>query len=46
MRGVYGTDEGLGVLRMWRVFFIAVEELFNWNKGEEWYVQHYLFQKP
>lgn len=33
-------------MRMWRAFFIAVEELFAFNKGEEWFVQHYLFTKP
>jgi cyclopropane-fatty-acyl-phospholipid synthase len=33
-------------MRMWRVFFIAVEEMFAYNKGEEWFVQHYLFTKP
>ena len=37
---------GAGMLRMWRLFFIAVEELFAWNQGQEWCVQHYLFSKP
>ena len=43
--GQRGEVSGLGMMRMWRVFFIAVEELFAWNKGEEWFVQHYLFRK-
>jgi len=30
--------------RMWRVFFVAVEETFKFNRGEEWFVAHYLFQ--
>ena len=29
----------------WRLFFIACEELFSFNKGKEWQVYHYLFHK-
>ena len=43
--GKRGEVSGLGMMRMWRVFFIAVEELFAWNKGEEWFVQHLTFRK-
>lgn len=28
----------------WRAFFLACSECFNWGKGDEWYVSHYLFQ--
>lgn len=28
----------------WRVFYIACSELFNYNKGEEWGVGHYVFR--
>ena len=47
VEGVVGGSgvSGVGMARMWRVFFIAVEELFAWNKGEEWYVMHYLFKR-
>jgi cyclopropane-fatty-acyl-phospholipid synthase len=39
----YGEDAAVWFER-WRVFFIACEELFNYNEGNEWGVSHYLFQ--
>jgi cyclopropane-fatty-acyl-phospholipid synthase len=41
---IYGSAKGYELFYMWRVFYMAVEELFNFNNGNTWYVGHYLFQ--
>ncbi|KNE57079.1 hypothetical protein AMAG_02833 [Allomyces macrogynus ATCC 38327] len=43
----YGSEaEAKKWFQRWRVFYIAVEELFAYNGGNEWFVGHYLFKKP
>ncbi|QDU79622.1 Cyclopropane-fatty-acyl-phospholipid synthase [Polystyrenella longa] len=42
----YGPDEAEKWFVRWRLFFIACAELFAYNGGNEWWVSHYLFQKP
>ena len=40
----YG-DEAYAWFVGWRVFYIAVEEMFAYDGGEEWGVSHYKFVK-
>ncbi|MGH8447470.1 MAG: SAM-dependent methyltransferase [Solimonas sp.] len=42
LRQAYGDDAGLWLQR-WRMFYMAVAELFGYAGGEEWGVAHYLF---
>ncbi|MCK9505270.1 MAG: cyclopropane-fatty-acyl-phospholipid synthase family protein [Porticoccaceae bacterium] len=41
---VYGDEAQRWYVR-WRLFYLACEELFRYNGGEEWFVGHYLFSK-
>ncbi len=41
----YGKDFARVWFMRWRVFFLAVSELFGYNDGNEWFVSHYLFSK-
>ena len=41
----YGPDKAYEWFIRWRVFYIAVEELFAYNTGEEWGVSMYRFVK-
>lgn len=43
-REVYGDDADRWFER-WRVFWMACGELFNFRRGEEWQVSHYLLSK-
>jgi cyclopropane-fatty-acyl-phospholipid synthase len=42
----YGAHQQTKWFVYWRLFFISCAELFGWDKGNEWYVSHYLFEKP
>ena len=41
----YGKENAMKWFRYWRIFFIACEELWSYDKGNEWIVSHYLFRK-
>jgi cyclopropane-fatty-acyl-phospholipid synthase len=41
----YGKDQAVKWWVYWRIFYMACAELWGYNKGEEWMVQHYLFTK-
>lgn len=41
----YGKHQSKLWLQRWRIFFMACEELWNFDQGQEWMVGHYLFQK-
>jgi cyclopropane-fatty-acyl-phospholipid synthase len=41
----YGRDFAKMWFMRWRMFFLAVSELFGYRNGNEWFVSHYLFSK-
>jgi len=45
MKKVYGDAQAVRWWVYWRLFFMACAELWGYNKGKEWMVSHYLFQK-
>ena len=42
---VMGQKTALRALNRWRIFFMAVAELFGFAGGSEWFVHHALFDR-
>lgn len=45
LQETYGKENARKWWVYWRTFFMACSELFAYNKGHEWMVNHYLFTK-
>jgi len=41
-----GPRQAVRALQRWRMFFLAVSELFGYAQGNEWFVSHYLMEQP
>lgn len=44
LTAAYGAAEARRWFNRWRMFFLAVAELFGFAGGEEWFVSHYLMK--
>lgn len=45
LAATYGEENVTIWRNRWRIFYMACAELFGFNRGQEWWVSHYLFVK-
>lgn len=45
LESAYGQNAAKRWLHRWRMFFLAVAELFGYAVGDEWFVSHYLLTR-
>lgn len=43
LESVYGVADAPMWWQRWRLFLLSVEELFAYDRGQQWWVSHYLF---
>jgi cyclopropane-fatty-acyl-phospholipid synthase len=41
----YGSKDANRWVQRWRIFFLAVSEMWGFRKGEEWIISHFRFRK-
>ncbi len=41
----YGREHALQWWSRWRIFFMSCAELFGYERGQQWWVSHYLFER-
>jgi cyclopropane-fatty-acyl-phospholipid synthase len=46
LAATHGERDAALWLQRWRVFFMACAEMFGYRKGQEWWLAHYLFERP
>lgn len=46
LQNVYGEKQAQKWWMYWRIFFMACAELWGYKNGREWFVSHYIFEKP
>ena len=46
LEDTYGKSSAPVWWGRWRIFFMACAELFGYDGGQQWWVSHYLFERP